>query len=587
MTAEKGLLTRRFPSGRNIRRRTGRRLVVCLCALFSLATGASGIDLYPEAAALSETGVPFLHIVLPEHRISDDALSLIPEGGLYEWTKIGPTDEPFRLHVAVGKDRFERGILTVWDWHNRAIFQQHFRAGQKELLEFQVRGLGSYLITFDGWRDGGVAERLIRNIGVTRAQDGARETWKMDEFYIGTCAFPGRYHWTPNDESTLPAGLTENEAREHEASLIARTGIQVVRVDDSLGMSRKVDPKTGEETYAFDYSRMDPSVESYTSHGFQIILQPMNSPAWAVLPKYADRGVDRWRYPHQERPQRAYLAAMATRYAKHARFIQILNEPDQIGYWTGTNDEYITQYLYSLDEMRRVVPGKPVTVGGYSLVDEGKCAYFIKKLHSHVDLPVFNAHGNLADYKRSFATMRRFQDAVGDRATGWVNTESGYSAWRLEQERRQAQIDLQKTLYAWANGHRGFLIFCSRMTRPPGRDGSPDFGFLDHQYCPRFVYAALTALVGALDGASYQATLAEGDSTHLYLFQRGEVKILAGFAIGDRPIQVQFDTDAREVTKIDEMGNETPLPTEEPPSLTLDGYPRYLLFRGAKDVRLR
>lgn len=559
-----------------------------LLALFTFSllqrVSAEVIELSPDSPVLSETGLPFLHIVLPEHHISDSALSLVPKDGLYEWTKIGPTDEPFRLHASIGKNNFERATLTVWDWHNHAIFQRQFQPGDDEWLEFRVRGLGSYLITIDGWRDGQVAERFIRNICVTRDQNAARKTWKTDEFFIGVCAFPGRYHWLPNDQATLPAGLSEEDARNREADLIGRTGIQVVRTDDSFQMGRRKHPN-GEDAYFFDFTRMDAAVGAFTSRGFQVVLQIMNAPDWAVIPKYADKGRESWRYPHQEQPQRAYTAALAQRYAKHARFVQILNEPDQIGYWTGTNEEYVEQYLFSLDAVKKVLPDMPVTCGGYSLVDEGKCAYFIGQLFPHVDLPVYNAHGNLADYKRSFATMRRFQSEVGDKATGWINTESGYSAWRLEQERRQAQIDLQKVLYSWANEHRGIVLFCSRMTRPPGRDGSPDFGFLDHQYCPRFVYAALSALVGVLDGASYRETLAEGDSVHLYLFQRGEDLVLAGFAIGDRPTEIHLDSDAREVIAVDEMGNERVSGEKGTQTLRLDGYPRYLVFRGATRVK--
>lgn len=546
---------------------------------------ADPVRLAPGMPALAELGVPFLHEVIPEHRLSDGQLAIEPLAGPYEWIATGPAAPPFALRVAVDGARFDRAVLTVWDWHNHPVAQRRFEGGKEEHAEFSIAGLGSYLLTLDAFRDGTCRTRMIRNLAATEDLGAVRATWRIDEFFTGLCAFPGRYHWKPGGEATLPAGLTEEQGREREAAAIARLGMQVVRIDESVEMGRRKGP-SGEERYHFDFSRMDAAAASYTSRGFQLALQTMNAADWAVLPSYADQGRNRWRYPHREKPQRAYLAALAKRYGKDARFIQISNEPDQIGYWSGTNEEFVEQFRFSVDELRRVAPDLPLTNGGYSLVDEAKCAYFIDRLHPLVDLPAYNAHGNLADLKRSFATMRRLQAEAGDEATGWINTETGYSAWRLEQERRQAQIDTQKVLYSWANGHRGVLLFCSRMTRPPGRDGSPDFGLLDHQYCPRFVYASLAALHSALAAASFERTLVESESVHLYLFRRGKERILAGFTLAEAGSALRIVSDASSAAAIDEMGNVGAVAGGTSLELVLDAYPRYWILEDATRVDL-
>lgn len=566
--------------------RSIRRLAVAVSCLVSFAAVAEEVVLSPDAPPLEAVGVPYLHEVLPEHRLSGAGLELGPAAGPYGWTKTGPTTEAFDLNLSVSSPTFERGTLTVWNWNNHAVAQIQVAAGEEKRIALRVEGLGAYLLTFDGWRGGKVEARLIRNLGVTRDLNAARGTWRTDEFFVGTCAFPGRYHWKPGGEPTLPAGLTEPQARDREAELIARLGLQVVRTDESLEMGKRKG-KDGEDEYYFDFSRMDAAVGSYTSRGLQIVLQTMSASDWAVLPQYADRGKDRWRYPHQEKPQRAYLAALVGRYGKHARFVQVSNEPDQTGYWSGTNEEFVTQYRFSRDEIRRVAPEMPITVGGYTLVDEAKCAFFIKQLRGQTDLPAYNAHGNLEDYARSFATLRRLQAEADDTATGWVNTEAGYSAWRLEQERRQAQIDVQKVLYSWANGHKGILLFCSRMTRGPGRDGPPDFGLLDYQYGPRFAYGALAALIATLTNTSYAETLSEQDGIYLYRFRRDGESILAGFTLREEPVTVQITSDAREVVEIDEMGNASPPENGGDFEFPLDGYPRYRLMSGAEKVGWR
>jgi hypothetical protein len=562
---------------------------VSLAASFLLSSSAfaetavTRFVLSPESEVLSEVTVPLLHEEVPEHHLSGSGLSLVPEPGPYEWTKIGPTKDVFRLNLQVEADQFEYGVLTVWNWHNYPVRQIRIEAGEAQKLEIGIASLGTYLLTLDGFHEGAFRKRLIRNIGVTKDANHARKTWKTDEFFVGICAFPGRYHWKPGGRPTLPAGLSEEKARNREAELIARLGLQVVRTDESLEMGRKT---SGDgETYFFDFKRMDAAVGSYTSRGLQLALQTMNAADWAVLPKYADKGNFRWQYPHQETPQRAYLAALVERYRDHTRFVQISNEPDQIGYWAGTNEEFVTQFTFSQDEIRKVAPDLPLTYGGYSVVDEGKSEYFIGKLHSLVDFPTYNAHGNLEDYKRSFATMKRLQDAAGDTSDRWVNTETGYSAWRLEQERRQAQIDAQKVLYSWANRHAGVLLFCSRMTRAPGRDGTPDFGFVDYQYCPRFVCGAIAALTSTLTGASFEKTLVESEAEHLYAFRHGDDLVLAGFTLGEE-LPIPISTDAKEILPIDEMGNEMQSQAGKNASLDLIAYPKYWILKGATFVDL-
>lgn len=558
---------------------------VLLLGLF-LVPGLRAVETVgPEATPLAESGVPMLHEVQPEHRLSGAGLVLEPEDGPYEWTRIAPDPRPFRLRVAVAAP-YERAVLTLWNWQNHAVRQWHLGSGAERHVELAVKGLGCYLLTLDGWKEGVPQGRLIRNLGVTRDLNRVRDEWRTDQFFVGICAFPGRYHWRPGGEPTLPAGLTEDEARHREAALIARLGLQVVRTDESLEMGRRQTRDGGSEYY-FDAKRMDAAVEAYTSRGFQLALQTMNAADWAVLPAYSDQGRDRWRYPHQEEPQRAYLAELVRRYGPRARFVQIGNEPDQIGYWAGTPEEFVHQFRYSIDEVRRAAPGLPVANGGYSLVDEAKCAYFVKELHDLVDLPAYNAHGNLADYKRSFATMRRFQEEAGDSKTGWINTETGYSAWRLEQERRQAQVDAQKVLYSWANDHAGLLLFCSRMTRGPGRDGPPDFGLLDYQFGPRFAYGALAALMEVLSGAVHERTLLEDETRHLYLFQRQGERILAGFQTGEGVgSRVRVDHDAGEVIALDAMGNTTGLGAATGLEIGLSDYPHYWRFPDATRVEL-
>jgi len=560
------------------------RLAILTSAFALVFPGAAEnqiqIELSPASSPVPEPiMVPELQVVTPEATLVGQGLNLTPRTGPHDWTRVAPSSDPFLLEVDVQEDFFDHAILTVWNWHNREVSQHRIAAGVPTTCQVNISGFGSWLITLDGFHNGICQKRFIRNIAVTEDLNDVRAEWKTNEFFVGVCAFPGRYHWNPGGIPNLPAGLTEVGGRNLEAELMARLGLQVVRPDESLDMGRRSDG-----SYIFDFKRMDAAVDAYTSRGFEIILQTMNASDWAVIPKYADRGRDRWMFPHEEKPQRAYVEALVKQYSPVSRFVQISNEPDQIGYWAGTNEEFVHQFKFTREQIRETAPNLPISYGGFSLVDEAKCQYFLNELHDFVDLPTYNAHGDLGSYKRSFDTMKRLQAIAGDDAKRWVNTETGYSAWRLDQERRQGQIDPQKILYTWAHNHAGILLFCSRMTAGPGREGTHHFGLLDYQFCPRFVYGTVAALMSTLAGASFDETIVESDFVHLYSFRKGKDLILAGFTLEENGV-ANVVTDADAIVAVDEMGNRQSLAQNKRIPLSLDGYPRYWILRNATFVR--
>ncbi|MEM1441347.1 MAG: hypothetical protein AAGF67_03330 [Verrucomicrobiota bacterium] len=558
------------------------RWSLCLVATFFLGSVHAGdwgtVVLQPEVEKLEEVEVPLLHREVPEHELSGGGLTMEPEAGPYQWLS---DDGRIRLRVGVGEDKFEEAVLTIWNWDNIPIYQKRIRGGTEGQFPVEIEGFGSYLVTLDGMSEGEVQRRMIRNITVTPDMNAARETWKLDEFFLGICTFPGRYHWTPGGEATLPKGLTEEEARNLEADLMARLGFQVVRTDESLEMGRR---ESDENEFLFNFDRMDAAVEAYTSRGFEIGLQLMNAADWAVAEKHNHVEEHRWRYPHEEKAQRAYIKALLERYGESARFVQIFNEPDQVEFWSGTPDEFVTQFEFSKEQIREDFPEVPIANGGYAFVDDEKTAFFIERLHPHVDYSAYHAHGTLEGMIENFEKMKAQHNAVGVSPAKWVNTETGFDAWRLDQERRQAQAVAQKVLYCWAHDHAGIMLFCGRMTRGPGRDGR-DLGLVDYQFCSRFAYGAVAGLVSVLQGASFESVLVEEEGVFAYEFVVGEERVVSAFSLSDEGA-LSFESDASQVMVCDPMGNVVRQVAGGDVDLSLDGYPQYLVFRNAGSVAL-
>lgn len=552
-------------------------LITCLLApALTACAERQAIHVSPQMTPLPKAGVPQLHEQVKEAVDSSDGL-ILRSTTANEWSAVAGSSQTPSFTAQVDREKFDHAILTIWNWHNRAIAQKKIDSSDAVPFELKIEGLGIYLITLDGYRGDKCVGRGIRSIGVTRDLSDARKTWKTDEFFLGVCAFPGRYHWKSNGKATIPQGVSEDTARELEASLMARLGFQVIRADVSMEMGQRID--AGKRRYSHDFRRMDSAIKAYTSRGFRLAFQLMNAPDWAIEEEYANVKSNRWRYPRQRDPQQHYIASLLDRYGKHARFIQVFNEPDQIEFWAGTKEEFVTQYQFSREQIRRSLQTIPIANGGYAFIDQDKTKFFVEQIKGAVDLPAYHSHGNLRELKKDFALMEKLHDAAGYTKPTFLNTETGYAAWRLDQERRQAQAVAQKALYCWANGHKGVLLFCSRMTRSPGRTGR-DFGFLDFNFCPRFAYGSIAAMTSSLAGASYHSTAIESDSTHVYRFQRGKDTVLATFTIG-LPTTINVKSNAKRITIVDGMGNEQERVRDNQDELTvsLDGYPRYVILK--------
>ncbi len=528
---------------------------------------------------LHEAGVPQLHEEIEEVLSDSEGLKLEP-GEAFRWSRVSGAGAAFGLTAEVDGALYEGAVLTVWNWHNRAIEQRKIEPGVAQKVEMTVSGTGAYLITLDGVIKGECCKRLVRSLAVTENLNSARESWKDEEYFLGICAFPGRYHWIDAGQPTVPPGISEEGARELEAELIARLGFQVVRTDESMEMGRR----SSGEGYQYNFDRMDAAVNAYTSRGFQLALQVMNAPDWAISAKYADRENDRWRYPREEDPQRHYLSALLDRYGEQARFIQIFNEPDQVEFWSGSQEEYVEHFDFSLDQIREDGVSVPVANGGYSLVDLNRTRFYAEQLKGKVDLPAYHSHGHLRKLAEDFAEMKQVHEDAGYQNPRYVNTETGQAGWRIDQERRMAQTVPQKTLFCWANDHEGILLFAGRMSFGPKRS-TQDFGFLDYQFCPRFVYGTTAALVSVLDGASYEKTLSETDRVFAYQFVRGSDRILAAFTL-EESSSITFRSDATKGVFVDEMGNRTAMKEVSDVTADLDGYPRYFVLENCSEVSL-
>ncbi|MBM3497995.1 MAG: hypothetical protein FJX74_04915 [Armatimonadetes bacterium] len=541
------------------------------------ASHAGAIELRPEMDALPQPGVPRLWESVPDADRVEPNLALAPPE-LHRWV-FSPGDL-VPIHVTCRPESAgDRVVLTVWDWHRNPVAQRTLAKPADETVQFAVSGRGTYLLTLDLFAEEQCAARLARSFSVSPSNLERRRVWAEDEFYVGTCAFPGRQHWRSEFGPPTPPGFTEQQSRALDAELAARLGLQIVRPDLPVEWAA--------EDAALDFARADASLGAWTSRGFRLALQIGQPPDWAVLPHYAGMTDPKWRYPRAEAPSRRWVAECTARYSGDAAFIELYNEPDNRDFWRGTPEEYLAWARWAEEEARRAAPDVPIANGGYCLIEPEWTGLFARALLGKTDLVAYHSHGGSQEIESTFAALRAVHAAAGYAKPTFINTEMGYAAWRLDVERSQAATAIQKLLYCWSHRHRGALLYCSRdIGGPRQRTGDADWGFIDYTMCPRFAYGALAAFIDTYAGARFDAVLAETQHLRAYLFRTEGALIASAYVPHDGSQRVGLTSDATRAELVDPMGNRTTLPSPQRVELEAGYYPLAVVFEGATTVRV-
>ncbi|PIX45546.1 MAG: hypothetical protein COZ57_15070 [Armatimonadetes bacterium CG_4_8_14_3_um_filter_66_20] len=554
-----------------------RRLRIAFLLLpWHFSAGAAGaesvvIALRPSMPAIEKPGVTPLNwarTAVPDADRTDPGLKLTLQTP-FRWV-VSPGDA-FPVTVSSDrKDDSDKSVLTVWDWTGNAVVQRQFALPVAKAIEFTVADRGTYLLTLDRYAGTKHLSRLVRSFSVCPPNQGRRKLWDLNRFFVGACSFPDRQNWGSEYGKGHPEGLTPRESAELEAELSSRLGIQTVRLNSGPGDSNE---------WAF---------ELYAAKGIRPYIQ-LWLPNVDVLPTYQNVTDPKWRYPRPEAPSRTHDADVAKRYGKRALFFEINNEPDNEDFWRGTPEEFIDLHRWAVEEIRREAPGAILANGGYCLIKPEWFAKYVEAFRGTTDWIAYHTHGALPACIEGFQAIRQAHEEAGSQHPVFVNTEMGHAAWRLDMERVQAYVTLQKILYFWAHDNRGVLLYNSRNIGGVRQgEGEADWGYLDHFFCPRFTYGAVAALLDWFAGTRFESVLREERQLHAYCFSAEGRRLVTVFdPTAKGPAQeITVRSDARTALSLDPMGNATPLADARRVRLKASAYPALVVLEGASGAAL-
>lgn len=496
----------------------------------------------------------------------------------YRW--VASPGEPFSMTVR--GDGGDKAVLTVWDWENRAVAQATFATPFVAKVECEVGGRGTYVLTLDAMDGEDCTSRLVRSFSVCPPNDARRSLWKQSGFWVGQCSFPGWHDSQVRGRPVHPAGLTANESRELEAELVARMGVLLARIN--LPIRRR-----DAEGMDLDFGLADECVQAYVRKGLSLDLQlfmPYGAGLGPVLDKYA-QSQSTAILPIKEQPYRHFIRETALRYGKHAQFFQIGNEPGNSHQYGGTAEEYAEQVRQAVDEIRQVRPDVPITNGGYCLTND-ETQRVIAGIHGLTDFVAYHWHGDLSGLIDFWTRIGIMHSKVGYAQPKYANTEMGYPMPTVGGERANAVHEMQKILYCWAHGQVGVMLYSSRELWWPRQyvyDDVSDFGFVDHFYCPRFIYGAASAFLDRYAGYQFARILCESPNVRAYQFASGDRQMIALFA-AKSPAEIRIKSDAVTARLIDPMGNESPAADPKLMTVQVGEYPVSVLLEGAAKVEV-
>lgn len=202
-----------------------------------------------------------------------------------------------------------------------------------------------------------------------------------------------------------------------------------------------------------DFEGMDRALELYKRYDVRTMMMPE--------PRYHPD-------PAQRRAQEQQLAkeaeAFAARYKDRVTYYELGNEPDLTFFYPGPIEAYIEGFETLYDGIKRGNPKARVMNGGLAFFGEDgirRSRTFVEKVNpKKIDILAYHAHGPGAQAEReAYERILAVAKGAGKADKPFVDTESGFSAKTLRQERVQARTAVQKLVYAQSIGSPMFFWF--------------------------------------------------------------------------------------------------------------------------------
>ena len=339
-----------------------------------------------------------------------------------------------------------------------------------------------------------------------------------DSFLFGICAHLIR---------------VEKPERDVQVKALAAAGAAVVRVDFAW---TRIEPKPGE----FVWDLYDDIVAETAKNGIEVQALLGFPPAHGLPPAtraemeqaYRDKVPDAWKIALFGAPDIAkwenFVREVTARYKGKIRFYEIWNEPD-LGFWRGTEDEYIATLRAAFKTIRAVDPDAKVMSGGFATVlnhagrakNPNMQERVLAEASDVFDIHAFHQHGPFSEFHPAvIGELARIRAKAAFQRPLWFN-ETAITSMHWGEMRQAAEL-LKKSAFVKSSGAIGWTWYNLRNDGNNPQDDEHNYGLLRNNMQPKPAFWAYRAVVETLGGAKPAGALALGEKIFAPVFAKND-----------------------------------------------------------------
>lgn len=169
--------------------------------------------------------------------------------------------------------------------------------------------------------------------------------------------------------------------------------------EDIMGQAESAGVQWGREQFNWDviepsnndfsWDAYDAVVQSYEDHDIDVVGLLTYSSSWASSNSGAS---DSEFYPPDSTAWKNYVNKVAEHYSGSVNTWEIWNEPNDAGFWKGTQADYIQLFAAAADEIHSVNPNAQVVLGGLSGSDADWLDSFLAEIDDKSDIDIVAVH---------------------------------------------------------------------------------------------------------------------------------------------------------------------------------------------------
>ncbi|MCF7848813.1 MAG: hypothetical protein K9M45_08195 [Kiritimatiellales bacterium] len=534
------------------------------------------------------------------------------ESGYADYDWLVKKNGTISFHLAFkGHAGISRLAVAVHDWNGTPVFKRVYNASSlDETLSFTVNSYGIWMISFDAYSGDApdtIKSRLIRSFGAIPDANSKRGLWKQkNEYILGSCFFPSRYHrwgkdWTWKIPPFTP--LEPEQGIDKIIKMSAGCGFTVLRCDTfnyhaGRGWSAKWD-------------LLKEIGKQYQAHGMAIDLKYNLNPMvfqGSTLNEDPER-MHKWKDDLD-----VLIGEFVVNKPIPIGMIEFGNEPAHHAFWAGTREQYQQLFSYAQQKVAAADPDLLTVHGatcppGADLAGEKRAdpdeyermkkeqeewyKAFYKACAEGGTPWAYHWHGTIKPVALEWRKWEKeLLEKQGVAHSNYIQTEGGACAWRPAAEFTCWTEVMQKILYSISRREKGWLQYDAAYSAAPSRYlDSQGWSIIHaHVMAPKFQYGSMAGMVWMLAGNPFEKMLYEKDPMAFprIVMQHAHPKgkLLVYYAV-ENGEQLKVTSDGTACAFIDSMGNVTRRVKGGNARIKLSTAPRYLLLEGAEKVRVK